>query len=175
VSLCRRNWTYYVGFVTTGKKKVKTMALTDKQMKFVDEYMVDMNATQAYLRAGYKCTEEAARVSASKLLTNPNIVAEITTRQEKLQEKTELTAEWVLNELADNHRLAKQMGDMAPSNKALELIGKHIGMFTDKVKMDVTGGMNNTVQDITGLTPDERRARIDELNRRRGNGANSAS
>lgn len=149
------------------------MALTDKQMKFVDEYMVDMNATQAYLRAGYKCTEEAARVSASKLLTNPNIVAEIATRQEKLQEKTELTAEWVLNELADNHRLAKQMGDLAPSNKALELIGKHIGMFTDKLKLE--GGLNNTNTDLTNMSPDERRARIDELNRRRGTGAYSAA
>lgn len=151
------------------------MALTDKQMKFVDEYMIDMNATQAYLRAGYRCTEEAARVSASKLLTNPNIVGEIATRQEKLQEKTELTAEWVLNELADNHRVAKAAGDLNPSNKALELIGKHIGMFTDKVKMDVSGGMNNTVQDLTGLSPEERRARIDELNRRRGNGAHSSA
>lgn len=111
------------------------MALTDKQLKFVDEYMVDMNATQAYLRAGYRCTEEAARVSASKLLTNPNIVAEIATRQEKIQEKTELTVEWVLNELADNHRQAKQLGDFAPSNKALELIGKHIGMFKERVEL----------------------------------------
>lgn len=37
------------------------MALSEKQMNFVNEYMKDMNGTAAYLRAGYNCTEEAAR------------------------------------------------------------------------------------------------------------------
>jgi phage terminase small subunit len=65
--------------------------------------------------------------------------------------------------------------DSSGANKALESIGKHLGMFTDKVKMDMSGGLNNTNQDLTGMTPEERRARIEELNRRRGNGAHSAS
>jgi len=112
-------------------------------MKFCDEYMIDMNGAAAYLRAGYNCSEETARANASRLLANANIKEEISKRQQKVQETTEFNAEWVLNELADNHRMAKQMGDINPSNKALELIGKHIGMFTEKVKMDVSGQVNH--------------------------------
>ncbi|MEC0231173.1 hypothetical protein [Paenibacillus alba] len=56
------------------------------------------------------------------------------------------------------------------------LYDKHALMTGGKTgQVGLTGGLNNTTQDLNGLTPDERRARIDELNRRRGNGANSAS
>lgn len=121
------------------------MALSDKHKKFVDEYMKDMNATAAYLRAGYKCSEASARVNASKLLTNPNIASEISDRvskrQQKIQENTEISVEWVLKELADNHSKAKAIGDIGPSNKALELIGKHLGMFKDKLEISGETGV----------------------------------
>ncbi|UKS25033.1 hypothetical protein LOZ80_25995 [Paenibacillus sp. HWE-109] len=53
---------------------------------------------------------------------------------------------------------------------------KHALMTGGKTgQLGVSGGLDNTTQDITGLSPDERRARIDELNRRRGNGTHSAS
>lgn len=116
------------------------MALSDKHSKFVDEYMIDMNATAAYLRAGYKCTEDAARVSASKLLTNPNIVAEIATRQAKMQEESGISVKWILEELVENHRMARQIGELPASNKALEMLGKHLGMFKDKV--EISGGLS---------------------------------
>ena len=75
------------------------MSLTDKQKRFADEYLIDMNATAAYLRAGYKCTEAAARSSSCDLLANPSIVEYIESKQKKIAEKTELTAEWVLQNL----------------------------------------------------------------------------
>ena len=75
------------------------MALTDKQKRFVDEYMIDMNAAAAYLRAGYDCNEATARANASRLLTNANIVAEIDKRQQKLQEDAGISAKWVLDNL----------------------------------------------------------------------------
>lgn len=56
---------------------------------------------------------------------------------------------------------------------ALDSIARHLGMFVDKVESNNTN--NNLNQDVGGLSAEERRARIDELNRRRGNGANSAS
>ncbi|MEF3306670.1 terminase small subunit [Paenibacillus sp. GYB003] len=122
------------------------MALSDKHMRFVDEYMKDMNATAAYLRAGYKCTEDAARVSASKLLTNPNIVAEIATRQAKMQEESGMSVKWVLDKYKDiiENNITS---DPAVAKSALDSVGKHFGMFTDKVKMDanVTGEVGITV------------------------------
>jgi phage terminase small subunit len=115
------------------------MALNDKHQKFVDEYMLDMNATQAYLRAGYNCTEEAARVSASKLLTNANIVAEIATRQKVMQESTGMSVKWVLEQyktiIESNIAI-----DPAVAKGALDSVGKHYGMFKDKV--EVTGSLS---------------------------------
>jgi phage terminase small subunit len=149
------------------------MALTDKQKKFADEYLIDMNATAAYLRAGYKCSEAAARSSASDLLTNPNISEYIESKQKKLEIKTEVTAEWVIKEFIENHKLARDIGELSASNKALESIGRHLGMFNDKMRVDANNNNMNT--DLTNLSPDERRARIDELNRRRGNGTARSS
>lgn len=150
------------------------MALTDKQKRFADEYLIDMNATAAYLRAGYRCTEAAARSSACDLLTNPNISAYIESKQKLLEDKVGMTQEWVLLQyktiIEDNIRV-----DPAVAKSALDSVAKHKGMFTDKVKMDVNGSMNNTTQDLSGLSPEERRARIDELNRRRGIGAHSTA
>lgn len=72
--------------------------LTAKQQRFIDEYLVDLNATQAAIRAGY--SEKAARVTAAKMLTNANIQTAIQKRQNELQNKLEVTQEKVIQELA---------------------------------------------------------------------------
>lgn len=71
-----------------------------KHQRFVAEYLIDMNATAAYKRAGYKATPRSAAANAAKLLTNPNISAAIEKAQGRLLEKLELTAERVLQEVA---------------------------------------------------------------------------
>lgn len=77
------------------------MALTPKQQRFVEEYLVDLNATAAYKRAGYACkNDNAAAASASALLRNPKIVEAIAARQAKRSEDTGITAARVLQELA---------------------------------------------------------------------------
>ncbi|MNH83823.1 Terminase small subunit [compost metagenome] len=114
------------------------MALTDKQKRFADEYLIDMNASAAYLRAGYKCSEAAARSSASDLLTNPNIQEYIAEKQKKIEEKTELTVEWILEEMKDTYIQAKQVGEYSAANKSLEMLGRYKGMFNDKLKVDAT-------------------------------------
>ena len=72
--------------------------LTPKQKKFVGEYLIDLNATQAAIRAGY--SEKTARQIASEYLSKPNIQAEIQRRQAKYQSKLEITQEKILQELA---------------------------------------------------------------------------
>ena len=72
--------------------------LTPKQKRFVSEYLVDLNATAAAIRAGY--SEKTARAIGAENLTNPNIAAEIQKRRGELQDKLEITQERVLEELA---------------------------------------------------------------------------
>lgn len=71
--------------------------LTPKQERFVAEYLIDLNATQAAIRAGY--SEKTAGSQAHDLLKKPEIVAEIGKRQAKVADKLELSAERVLREL----------------------------------------------------------------------------
>lgn len=72
--------------------------LTDKQKRFVDEYLVDLNATAAAKRAGY--SEKSASRIAIELLNKTHVSAEIQKRQAKLRGKLEITQERVLEELA---------------------------------------------------------------------------
>lgn len=74
------------------------MSLTDKQARFVDEYMVDLNATQAAIRAGYSA-KTAADIGRQLLRKTPVAVA-IAERQRALSERTGVTAERVIEELA---------------------------------------------------------------------------
>ena len=68
--------------------------LTDKQARFVDEYLVDLNATQAAIRAGY--SEKTAGQSGEQNLKKLEIQKAIRERQEELKIKTEITQEWVV-------------------------------------------------------------------------------
>ena len=68
--------------------------LTDKQARFVDEYLVDLNATQAAIRAGYSA--KTANEQGARLLANVSVQNAIRERQEVLKMKTEVTQEWVV-------------------------------------------------------------------------------
>ncbi|NLB91698.1 MAG: terminase small subunit [Clostridiales bacterium] len=80
------------------KKGTTKGKLTEKQRKFVQEYLIDLNATQAAIRAGY--SSKTADSAASRLLGNVKVQAYIQEQQNRLQSKTEITQEKVLNELA---------------------------------------------------------------------------
>lgn len=119
--------------------------LTDKQQRFCDEYLIDLNATQAAIRAGY--SERSARQIANDMLTKHDIQEYIAERQAALSEKTLVTTEWVINrlkEISDRCMTAvpvmvrtedgmKESGeykfDSSGANKATELLGRHIGIF----------------------------------------------
>jgi len=109
-----------------------------------------MNATDAYKRAGYSAKDDnVAKVCASKLLTKTNIKEKI---QESLKEKSkrnEITADWVVAQLKKNYERCMQAipvfdksGEFTgefryepnAANRALELLGKHVGMFTEKLE-----------------------------------------
>ncbi|MBS8227112.1 terminase small subunit [Vannielia litorea] len=75
------------------------MALTPKQQRFVEEYLVDLNATQAAIRAGY--SPKTAEQQGSRLLGNAKVAAAVSEAQAARSERTEITSDWVLTRLAD--------------------------------------------------------------------------
>jgi phage terminase small subunit len=74
--------------------------LTDRQKRFVDEYLIDLNATAAYKRAGYAATGNAAEVGAHQLLRNPKVAQAVAAAQQNRAERTHITQDRVLQELA---------------------------------------------------------------------------
>lgn len=151
--------------------------MTEKQKMFVKEYLIDLNGTQAAIRAGYSVN--AARETASKLLTKANIQVELSKAFAKRSRRTGISQDRVLFELAkiafasakdiidpgtgtvkegisdddmsciqsikvkrmDSGRYKGKVLEtevrMCDKKQALELLGKHLGMFSDKINMNI--------------------------------------
>lgn len=73
--------------------------MTPKQQRFVEEYLIDLNATQAAIRAGYSA--KTARQIGDENLSKPVIAEAIGRAQAERSEKTRIDAEWLLTRLAD--------------------------------------------------------------------------
>lgn len=179
--------------------------ITDKQKRFCDEYLIDLNATQAAIRAGY--SKKTAAEQGARLLINVKVQEYIQERKEKRIKRTEITQDMVLKELAmiafsnatdyarvvEKDAMIEVEGNMIPmldaegnlmkyktvepvltselteeqkkalavikkgkdgfeikpydKVRALELIGKHLGMWTEKV--EVSGNVNNPFEELT--------------------------
>ena len=117
--------------------------LTPKQQKFVSEYLVDLNATQAAIRAGY--SPKTANRIGPQLLVKNCISEALQEARERQQARTEITADMVLRELKaialdDADDMTNSRLKYTNKLKALELLGKHLGLFTEKVSVDMPEG-----------------------------------
>lgn len=174
--------------------------LTQKQQRFVDEYLVDLNATQAAIRAGY--SEKTAKVIGSENLSKPAIRSAIQAGKQQLQAQTGITKERVLRELGlvgfgDIRKLYDERGELRPIHelsaeeaaqlagvevqqhrgddddqpvyvrkikrwdkvKALELLGRHLGLWSDPEAQPVQGpGM--VVQILQGTLVNDGNGRV---------------
>lgn len=74
------------------------MPLNDKQRRFIDEYLLDLNATQAAIRAGY--SEKTAYAQGQRLLKHVEVAEAVASAQARRSERTEITQDMVLSELA---------------------------------------------------------------------------
>ncbi len=135
--------------------------LTPKQERFVDEYLVDLNATQAAIRAGY--SKKTAEQQGYQLLQKTSVLAAIQEAKSKRSERTEITQDWVLQTLVETVERCRQAapvldkkgdpvfvetasGDVAPVYrfvpaavlKGVELAGKHLGMFVDRKEVELS-------------------------------------
>jgi len=148
--------------------------LTDKQQRFVDEYLIDLNATQAAIRAGYSA--KTADQQGSRMLANVKVKQAVAEKQAQRSKRTGVNQDRVVLELAkvafakitdivdSNGRIKEDASPddlaciesikykesdneyggsverevkIASKLKALELLGKHLGMWSDKFNVTV--------------------------------------
>lgn len=146
------------------------MTLTEKQKKFIEEYLIDLNATQAAIRAGYSV--KTADQQASRMLTNVKVQQAIAEKMAERSRRTGINQDRVLTELAkiafvnaddvinaqdattkegasrddlaaiQSIKVKKNGEDgvereikLADKLKALEMLGRHLGMWNDKLQV----------------------------------------
>ena len=153
----------------------KKAKLTEKQQRFVDEYLIDLNATQAAIRAGYSA--KTADAQGSRMLTNVKVQQAISEEMAKRSRRTGVNQDRVVLELAkiafvkmtdvvdsdgairedatdddlaciesikvkrsdtDTGSSEEREVKVASKLKALELLGKHLGMWNDKLDVNIT-------------------------------------
>ena len=125
------------------------MALNDKQRRFVEEYLIDLNATQAAIRAGYSA--KTAQEQGARLLLNAMVKSAINAGLAQKQEKSERKASDVLKDIQELGKRAIEAFSNEPTApmlngalKALELEGRHYGMFKDRVELSGQVGVETT-------------------------------
>jgi phage terminase small subunit len=143
------------GVMSSGRARMTTA----RQQRFVEEYLVDLNATQAAIRAGYSA--RTAGQFASRLLKDVKIAAAIAELRAKRSEKVEANEAWILARLTENANRAmmavpvlndegKETGvyryEGTVANRALELLGKHRGMFIERREIAGVNGAPVTVR-----------------------------
>lgn len=129
--------------------------LNAKHEKFCQEYMKDFNGAQAAIRAGY--AEKSARVTASKLLTNPNIISRVRALQDEMLERLPVSIYYVLQGYIEvyercmqhkevmawdyNEKKYMPTGEYTFDSKgamsALDSMGKYLQMFVEKKEVKV--------------------------------------
>lgn len=121
-----------------------------KHERFAQGLAAGKTADEAYTAAGFK----ANRGNATRLKANESVQARVKELTERAADGLVLTKQWVLEQLADNAAKAKKVGDFGPSNKAIELIGKHLGMFAgsggDDDETPPSLNIDITVRDAVG-------------------------
>jgi hypothetical protein len=95
--------------------------------RFAQELAKGKSATEAMKDAGFSDPRNSTR-----LTKNDEISARVAELKERAAASVSISREWVIEQLVDNAAKAKLAGDIGPSNQALQLIGKELGMFVDR-------------------------------------------
>jgi predicted SPOUT superfamily RNA methylase MTH1 len=122
--------------------------MTPKQAAFVREYLIDRNATQAAIRAGYSA--ETAKQQGSRLLTNVDVQQAVAAKEERLQKKADVTIETIAQELEDARKKAADLGQPAAMVSASMGKAKLYGLLVDKVESE-----NTNINYVVSSEPEE--------------------
>lgn len=145
--------------------------MTPKQEAFVREYLIDLNATQAAIRAGY--SEATAYSQGQRMLKNVEVAAEIQKAMDERSKRTEITSDYVLTTIHDTIERCRQakpvidrkgepvlvetpngalaqafVFDSGAVLKGAELLGKHLKLFTDKTEHSGEMTVNRVVREF---------------------------
>ena len=112
-------------------RSVSMAKLTPKQQRFVDEYLIDLNATQAAIRAGY--SEKTAYSIGDENLKKPEIKKAVEQAQQERQKRTLVTQDDVIRGLLTEAEWQGEGSSHSARVSAWAHLGKHLNMFTDKV------------------------------------------
>jgi phage terminase small subunit len=108
--------------------------LTPKQQRFVDEFLLDLNATQAAIRAGY--SKSTARNIACENLTKPHIAKAVAAKRNAVSERTGFTLERLDAEIMSLYGKCRENGNYSVAARCLDLMGRRLGAFTDRAKTE---------------------------------------
>ena len=145
--------------------EMNSKTLTSKRQRFVDEYIIDLNATAAAVRAGY--SKKTARSIGQRLLTFVDIAEAITEAKRERSEVVKIDAQFVLKQAVELHlrgmqevrpvrnpKTGKQVYDedgnalftfnATAANRALEIIGRHVEVGAFQDRLEVTNGNSLT-------------------------------
>ena len=109
--------------------------LLPKQERFCHEYVVDVNATQAAIRAGY--SPKSAHVQASRLLSKANVAQRVEELKAEGTKRLDVRSEDVIGMLLASYTDAKADRQHGPAVRAAELLGKRLGMFIDRAQLEL--------------------------------------
>ncbi len=107
--------------------------LTPKQARFVEEYLLDLNATQAAIRAGY--SKKTANEQGAQLLAKLSIREAVAEAQAIRSKRTEITQDEVIQGLKKEATLASEGSSHSARVSAWAHLGKHLGIFTDNLNL----------------------------------------
>lgn len=107
-------------------------ALTARQSRFIDEYMLDMNGAAAAERAGY--SKKTSRAIACELLTKPDIQAVLRARQAAMANELHITREAVVLGLLDAFEMAKADRQPSVMVSAMAAVAKLLGLYAVETK-----------------------------------------
>ena len=105
--------------------------LTPKQQRFVDEYLIDLNATQSAIRAGY--SPKTAEQQGFQLLKKTSVSEAIEQAQQERQKRTLVTQDDVIRGLLTEAEWQGEGSSHSARVSAWAHLGKHLNMFTDKI------------------------------------------
>jgi phage terminase small subunit len=129
-------------------RKKKQTELTLKQRRFAEEYCIDLNATAAYIRAGYSARDNSAEAAASRLLSNVKVQKVVEEKQKEIAKQCEVTAEKVIREISavafsDVRKLFKEDGSL----KSIHQLDDATAAAIASIEVDQTGARKIKVWD----------------------------